>query len=513
MPPCPARHRLAGLALLLLPVWCWATASETPLTLPGTRVLFQRVLTQPGAAVSEAPGRPGTRLISALSRLYVYERQTSAGQEWLRLGTDAVGRNLLGWVPAGLTLAWNHQLTLALTNPAGRERLIFFRDWDSLRAVLDAPSPAMAGRALLQGIAAGGHDPRVVALEPETYVNLYDRFYLLPILDVKDYSNSAGNTMHSLKVASVTLPAAPGPMALPPAAPPTNPLKDYKAAIVFVIDSTVSMGPYIAETRAAVTQFYEHIRRAGLLGKVAFGLVAFRAETANPETNRQLEYVAKVFAAPTQVSNGDAFLARIATLKEATVATDHFDEDPYAGVRAALEMPDWQGRFNARHIVLITDAGALDGTGNTPPGSASATDPAVQGVDSHTGLNAAAIQDLARRAGVAISVMHLQTPQARQASDVARAAEQYKDLARNAMTQQEAYFPIADGARDRLRAAIDVYAREVIEQIAESAQGHATRADPTVQPAAAAPVDAADDTHQRARIQAIVASQIGRAHV
>ncbi|WP_295447070.1 hypothetical protein [uncultured Thiodictyon sp.] len=310
MPPCPARHRLAGLALLLLPVWCWATTTETPLTLPGTRVLFQRVLTKPGAAASEAPGQTGTRLISALSRLYVYERRTSADQEWLRLGTDTVGRNLLGWVPAGLTLAWNQQLTLALTNPAGRERLIFFRDLDSLRAVLDAPSPATAARTLLQGIEAGDHDPRVVALEPETYVNLYDRFYLLPILDVKDYGKSAGNTVHSLKVASVTLPAAPGPVSRPPAppTPPTNPLKDYKAAIVFVIDSTVSMGPYIAETRAAVKQFYERIRRAGLLDKVAFGLVAFRAETGSPETNRRLEYVAKVFAAPTQVSNGDAFL-------------------------------------------------------------------------------------------------------------------------------------------------------------------------------------------------------------
>ncbi|WP_295435656.1 vWA domain-containing protein [uncultured Thiodictyon sp.] len=512
MPPCPGRHLLAALALILLPMLSCPVAAETPLILPGTKVLYQRVLTKPGAAASDTPGEAGTRLINALSRLYVYERQTHAGAEWLRLGTDTLGKNLLGWVPTGLTLAWNQQLTLALTNPAGRERLIFFRDWDSLRVVLDSPSPATAGRSLIQGVAAGAQDPRVVALEPETFVDLYERFYLLPILEFKDYSSRVGSSIRALKVASVTLPAAPGPESRPPA-PATgsaNPLKDFKAAIVFVVDSTVSMGPYIAETRAAVKQFYERIRAAGLLDKVAFGLVAFRAETASAEKNRRLDYVAKVFAAPTQVRNGDDFLARIATLKEAPVATDFFDEDPYAGVRAALDMPEWKDRFDARHIVLITDAGALDGTFNAAPGSAPAPVPtkerAVQGVDSRTGLNAAAIQDLARRAGVAITVMHLQTPEARRVGDLARAAEQYKDLARNAMTQQEAYFPIADGARNRLRSAIDVFAGGVIEQIDHSAQGYATLSDPAVRAPTTAPADAADDPDQRARIQAIVAS-------
>ncbi len=505
-----ALHALrAGILVGCLAFLCGTAGAGTPLLLAGSTVLYQRVLTQPGAAARAIPGTTGGRLITALSRLYVYERQDLAGQEWLRVGTDAAGRNLLGWVPARDTLAWNQQLTLALTNPAGRERLVFFRDWDALRSVLDAASPSAAGRALVQSIAAGGTDPRVVALEPETYVNLYERFYLLPILDLKDYSTAAGNPVRAVKVASVTLPEARGRIAPGPALPvqerAAEQLRSFKAAIVFVVDSSLSMGPYIDETRAAITHFYERIRTAGLLDKVAFGLVAFRAESANEETNEALDYVAQVFAAPTQVRNGDDFLTRIAGLREAPVATDYFDEDPYAGVLAALESPDWKDRFDARHLVLITDAGALDGTFNTPAGAVPPNDRTGPGVDSSTGLNAAAVQREAQRAGVAIAVMHLQTPAARHAGNLARAAAQYKELARNAMTQQEAYFPIADGARNRLRAALDTYAGDVIAQIEHSSRGTATASGAAVPASAAAPTDA-DAADQRIRIQAIVAS-------
>ncbi|WP_295589891.1 vWA domain-containing protein [uncultured Lamprocystis sp.] len=499
-----------GILLGCLAFLCGTAGAGTPLLLAGSTVLYQRVLTQPGAAARATPGTAGGRLITALSRLYVYEREDLAGQAWLRVGTDAAGRNLLGWVPARDTLAWNQQLTLALTNPAGRERLILFRDWDALRSVLDAASPPAAGRALVQGIAAGGTDRRAVALEPETYVNLYERFYLLPILEIKDYSTAAGNPVRAVKVASVTLPEARGRTApgsaLADQGSAAEQLQSFKAAIVFVVDSSLSMGPYIDETRVAITHFYERIRTAGLLDKVAFGLVAFRAESANEATNEQLEYVAQVFAAPTQVLNGEDFLTRIAGLREAPVATDYFDEDPYAGVLAALEQPDWKDRFDARHIVLITDAGALDGTVNAPAGTVPVNNRAVPAVDSSTGLNAAAVQREAQRAGVALAVMHLQTPAARQAGNLARATAQYKDLARNAMTQQEAYFPIADGTRDRLRAALDTYAGDVIAQIERSTRGAATPFGPAARAPAEAPADAADDADQRARIQAIVAS-------
>ena len=511
--------------LLGLTLVAGGRAGEAPLRLPGSTVLYQRVLTTPGATVAVNPGAAEGRMLAALSRLYVYERRNLDGREWLRLGTDPAGRNLLGWVPAAQTVAWNQQLTLALTNPAGRERLVFFRGREDLRSVLDAPDPGAAVRAIVQGVADGRADPRVAALEPETFVNLNERFYLLPILEVQDALDRTNRPVRALKVASVTRPA--GPDAAPPdaasapdarpapqSASPATPgdeIRAFRAAVVFVIDSTVSMGPYIEETRAAVTRFYDRIRDAGLLDRVAFGLVAFRAKSADAATDERLGYVARVFAAPTEVRNGDEFLSRIRDLKEAPVSTDHFDEDPYAGLMAALEMPDWRGRFDARHLILITDAGALDGTHNAPPGTRATAGAAVAGVDSQTGLDAAGVQRVAQdrsRGEVAISVMHLETPAARAAGDLARAAGQYRELAQNPMNQQVAYFPIAGGDPRRFRAAIDTYAQTVIDQIGETAAGRLSTPDAAARAALRAGTDGsgAADRDPRERIRAIAAS-------
>ena len=165
------------------PVPAAATPDGGLLASTGSTVLYQRVLTKPGATVAANPGEAPGRMLAALSRLYVYERRDLDGREWLRLGTDPAGRNLLGWVPTAETVAWNQQLTLALTNPAGRERLVFFRGHEDLRSVLDAPDPGAAVRSIVQAVTDGRADPRVAALEPETFVNLNQRFYLLPILE------------------------------------------------------------------------------------------------------------------------------------------------------------------------------------------------------------------------------------------------------------------------------------------------------------------------------------------
>jgi hypothetical protein len=65
---------------------------------------------------------------------------------------------------------------------------------------------------------------------------------------------------------------------------------------IFVIDSTISMQPYIQETRSAVRRIYERMRKAGVLDWASFGLVAFRAHSSDPKRDSALEYVAKEFA-------------------------------------------------------------------------------------------------------------------------------------------------------------------------------------------------------------------------
>ena len=328
------------------------------------------------------------------------------------------------------------------------------------------------------------------------------QFYLLPILDFAEYRAATGDKVRALKVASVTLPDPSTAPAGPPA-PGAAPLAgtDYRAAVLFVIDSTVSMGPYIAKTKAAIARFYRQIQQAGLGDRVAFGLVAFRAASQDPAKTQALEFVARTYVNPAQVQGGQDFLIRVRDLDEARISTDHFDEDPYAGLKTALDTPDWKQRFAERHLILITDAGALDGSQRDPTTG--------QPVQSTTGFNADQIRGIAAEAGTSIAVLHLLTPEARRQNDTERAAAQYQTLSDNALNQQSAYFPIPDGSVAAFGQAIDVYAGRLIENLSGATGSPDPKPRPlgsgqtATRPAGAAATPADD---QAARIRAIVDS-------
>lgn len=167
-------------------------------------------------------------------------------------------------------------------------------------------------------------------------------------------------------------------------------MQEFSAAVVFVIDSTISMDPYIDRTKEAIEKVYSQIEKDHLLDKVKFGLVAFRSNiTAVPA----LEYDSKMFVNPNDVKDGKDFLNKVKELRQAKVSSSRFDEDAYAGVMQALDDVDWT-KFGARYIVLITDAGAL-----------TADDPL-----SSTKLDAEQLRQEAAYRGVAIYALHLKTP-------------------------------------------------------------------------------------------------------
>lgn len=57
---------------------------------------------------------------------------------------------------------------------------------------------------------------------------------------------------------------------------PASQLREFNAGVVFVIDSTISMGPYIERTREAVSKILDRIEAANLEEQVKFGLVSYR---------------------------------------------------------------------------------------------------------------------------------------------------------------------------------------------------------------------------------------------
>lgn len=430
-----------------------ALADDKPLIQEGKKTLFQRVLTTPGCTLSSSAGGAPGAAQPTFSRFYVYERAQAANAEWLKVGPDSFGKTV-GWLPAACTTDWKMQLTLAFTNPANRDRLMFFKDRATLEGILDAPDPVSKVAPLRAKLKQGTLAPGVLAQEPEYFVDLHKQFYLLPVLSGEEVMTEEGFRTRLLNVASVSKaddkaqPA--GAAATPDAgAAKAGQLKEFSAAVVFVIDSTISMDPYIERTREAIRKVYKQIENENLGNQVKFGLVAFRSNT---KAVPGLEYVSKMYADPNKVTGSEDFLAKVADLKQAKVSSKSFDEDAYAGVMHSIDKVDWS-QFGARYVVLITDASALDGDDKL----------------STTGMSADQVRLEAANPGVAIYTLHLKTPAG--IKDHAKAETQYQNLSTYPGTNTSLYYPVNAGDVQAFGQKVDALASAITSQVKAAYMG------------------------------------------
>ncbi|WP_407731036.1 vWA domain-containing protein [Pseudomonas helleri] len=430
-----------------------ALADDKPLIQEGKKTLFQRVLTTPGCTLSSSAGGAPGAAQPTFSRFYVYERAQAANAEWLKVGPDSFGKTV-GWLPAACTTDWKMQLTLAFTNPANRDRLMFFKDRATLEGILDAPDPVSKVAPLRAKLKQGTLAPGVLAQEPEFFVDLHKQFYLLPVLSGEEVMTEEGFRTRLLNVASVSKaddkaqPA--GAAATPDAgAAKAGQLKEFSAAVVFVIDSTISMDPYIERTREAIRKVYKQIENENLGNQVKFGLVAFRSNT---KAVPGLEYVSKMYADPNKVTGSEDFLAKVADLKQAKVSSKSFDEDAYAGVMHSIDKVDWS-QFGARYVVLITDASALDGDDKL----------------STTGMSADQVRLEAANPGVAIYTLHLKTPAG--IKDHAKAESQYQNLSTYPGTNTSLYYPVNAGDVQAFGQKVDALASAITSQVKAAYMG------------------------------------------
>jgi len=449
-----SRFALAASAVLALCIGSSLVhADDKPLIQEGKKTLFQRVLTTPGCTLSSsAGGEPGAAQ-PTFSRFYVYERAQAANAQWLKVGPDSYGKTI-GWLPASCTTDWKMQLTLAFTNPANRDRLMFFKDRATLEGILDAPDPVSQVAPLRAKLKQGTLAPGVLAQEPEYFVDLHKQFYLLPVLSGEEIMTEEGFRTRLLNVASVSKaedkPVQAGAANAPDAgAVKTSQLKEFSAAVVFVIDSTISMDPYIDRTREAIRKVYKQIESDNLGNQVKFGLVAFRSNT---QAVPGLEYVTKMYADPNKVTGSDDFLAKVADLKQAKVSSKSFDEDSYAGVMHSIEKVDWS-QFGARYVVLITDAGALEGDDKL----------------SSTGLSADQVRLEAANPGVAIYTLHLKTPAG--IKDHGKAEAQYQNLSTYPGTNTSLYYPVNAGDVQAFGQKVDALAGAITAQVKAAYMG------------------------------------------
>ena len=416
------------------------SGGKEPLLMKGKHELYQRVLAVPGVRIANEAGGRGLDPVVPFTAFYVYTRRTLGDTEWLEVGTDRHGTRA-GWLPLASTLEWNHGLTVAFRDPAGHDRALLFKDQESVRQLASEHDLVAYDRlyqdAVQETLSA---DSPVIAIQPPGYIDIREDFYLVPIHRYQDIY--LGNEKaRLLQISSVPLISEQGTADDKPIGSQT-----YTAGLVFVIDSTLSMDPYIDRTREAVEKIYDTLGSAKLLGNVNFGLVAFRDNLA---ATPRLDYLARTYVTLEQGRDGAGFLSRVKSLQAASISSRDFKEDAYAGVKRAIESMNWTGR-NARYVVLITDAGARD-----------ADDPL-----SSTSLGAASLRQLALDKGVAIFVLHLLTPATM--ADHARDAEQYRALA-DFPDIGSLYYGIPTGDINEFGKVLDALAGQITEQVRTAA--------------------------------------------
>ncbi len=471
-----SRSALAVPALLLgliLAAGAPPLSAREALSVPDKPGLYQRVLTRPAARLLARPAGPPVAGpdLPPLSVLYVYGRESAQGKEWVEVGGTAAGEPL-GFVEAPQVIDWRQTLTLAFTRTSNREPALFFRDRDRLANLLEDEDLVPTVERLRAEIKSGKlpADFPVIAKEPDTYIDPNKQFYLLPILKFEPLYMQSGHETMLLDVAAVTLqageqdllgadktaaagPAGGKPSAKPGGKPGATPAVGYRAGVVFVIDATKSMGPYIDRTRAAVRRIYDKLRGSPLGDRLSFGLVAFRD---NVDAAPGLDYVSRVVATLEDGRDPAGFLRKVAGVEEAGVSSKGFNEDAFAGVQDGLERIDWSG-FDARYLVLITDAGARD-----------AKDPLGR-----TGLSAERLRIMAQEKDqsggggkIAIAVLHLLTPEGRQTHE--QATRQYRELSRWG-DAGDLYFPVAGGSVEAFGTQVDTLGEALLKQLEAAA--------------------------------------------
>ncbi len=439
---------LVALAAGVLPDGAALAQSRTPLLMEGRQTLYQRVLSRPSAILREGPSptaRATVAVVAPFTIYYVFGRQTVGGQDWVEVGRPERGP-AEGWVQADQVIDWRQTLVVAFTNPAGRERTLFFRDRDSLMRLLESPRaareiPELRRQAIERRLPPGSP---VISIEPAEFIDITRQFYVLPILAAEQTMMPSGFTTRALRVASI--PLREDPLSQMPSAEEL--LRNYRVGIVFVIDTTVSMGPYIDRTRAAVRRIYGQIAGSPIAQRVSFGMIGFRDR---PDVRPGLEYLTRVYLPLERNQDARTILARLDRMEEASVSSPGWNEDALAGIHAALQQPGWSD-FDGRYIILITDAGPR-----------LANDPI-----STTLMGPREISALAQQNHTAIYALHLLTSAGRDDHDFA--AAQYRELSRWPNTQP-LYYPVPQGSVTEFGRRVDQLAESLIAQANTAMQG------------------------------------------
>lgn len=353
-----------------------ATGAEArkPITISESSSLPLRVLTRPMSNLYSGPDEASGIAqgnLPAFLPYYVYTRpggeERGAERGWYEVGSDNRG-SVVGWLKTADVFEWKQTMVLAFAHPEGRNPVLMFDEEKPLSELVikDPATRASAVKDLYETIESNNipKDFSIVSIEPKMFVDFTKQFYLLPILDHK-VINVDGREGRILELAAVSG-AAPNARErtdirankeyrekarISPADAAGGVANELAFDIVWVIDTTLSMGPYADATRDVVVAVSKQLTGNEELSKrLRFGAWGYRDSIIEVPG---LEYLTKNYTP--ELQDIQSFGVTMGTVKETKVDSGNFPEDMFSGVSDAIQKTKWTPGA-ARILILVGDA-------------------------------------------------------------------------------------------------------------------------------------------------------------
>ena len=439
------RYCIALCLLALLGLTSVAQA-RTPLVQDGKKSVYQRVVTHPAARLYAGPEANAAVLrdpVKTFTAMYIYGRQGE------RLEVGAGSAQADGWMDAKDVTEWPQAITMVFTDRTGRAPVLFFKDHKALQATCQAKSVKDTVHGYAAAMKKGGALPAdfpVLASEPQDSAVAEKNFYLLPVLGI----DSQYEGLKLLEVASINPGISAPEQGKPQAAPAAG--ADLRTGFAFVIDTTISMKPYIDQTLKLIRAIYDDLEKNPHGDKMAFAVVAFRSDM---KSTPGIGYTSTVICDFTTVKDRAKLESALAKVEEATVSSHDFNEDSFAGVKEAADSLSWKN-YGSRVMLLISDAGPL-----------AAGDPT-----SATGMTPEALADYLRTHKIYLTALHVKSPSGQKNHKYAM--QNYMALTMQS-DNQASYIPLDASTAAKGAAAFDrtgkVLARSYAAMLTATAEG------------------------------------------
>jgi serine/threonine-protein kinase PpkA len=417
-------------------------AAVQPRAVPELPGFYQRILTLPEAQLYEEPSATSVvrqARVPTFSVLYVYDCQPTDCTGWLQVG--AKDDRIDGWIAAAHAQDWRSMLVMQYASRGRRDRVVMFKDEGALSALVAANDGAAKARSMIDQIEAGHTDPSIVAaVEPKEAVNPHDSFYLMPILSFREANFADDTPTRLLQIASVnreqTRAVAP-PVSTQPAAP------KFRIGIVFVLETSNSMGPYLDRTKQIIRETYRALEAAGTADRVSIGLVGYRTDA---EHIKGMEYTTRIFQPLDPNAKPNEILSRLDNIREAQAYSKGWREDGIAGLYTAMNELDWTP-YAARIVVAIADSGLIGG--NSP-------------LAHNPGIDVPNIVELADRKKISIFPVYLMTREGDRWGGRGHDRDQWQTLGR---TGDQKYIGIHTGAISLFGAVLDSFSKTLVDKV------------------------------------------------